>query len=107
MTPDPETATSRAGTVAPRSPANSAQPRRRGVTLVENVEVAAGIHVLTFSLGLNDALEFVPGQYVTFYLQRQGNQVTRSYSIYSSARLHDRFSLLIKRVSGGFASNLL
>ena len=80
---------------------------RRVVTLTANWEVGPSIHVLTFTLPPDDPMEFVPGQYVTFYLVRDGKPVTRSYSIYSSAHLHDRFSLLVKRVPNGFASNLL
>ena len=82
-------------------------PRRRELTLLGNVEVAPSIHVLTFGLAPGDSLQFVPGQYVTFYLQRQGKSVTRSYSIYSSANQHDRLSLLIKKVADGFASPYL
>ena len=82
-------------------------PRRRPVTLLENVKVGPGIHVLTFGLPPQDSLQFIPGQFVTFYLPRDGKSLTRSYSIYSSADRHDGFSLLIKRVPGGFGSNLL
>ncbi len=88
-------------------PATARQPRRRAVTATANVPLTPTIHVLTFSLPPNDSMEFVPGQYVTFFFRRDGKSVTRSYSIYSSANLHDRFSLLIKRVPQGFASNRL
>ncbi len=88
-------------------PPRAAQPHRRVVILTSNFEAGPSIHVLTFALPPDDPMEFVPGQYVTFYLVREGKSVTRSYSIYSSAHLHDRFSLLVKRVPHGFASNLL
>lgn len=65
------------------------------------------IHVLTFALPNGDALAFLPGQYVTFYLERNGKTLPRSYSIYSSPKRHDRFSLLIKVVPDGFASPYL
>ncbi|MEM0129536.1 MAG: FAD-dependent oxidoreductase [Thermoplasmata archaeon] len=77
------------------------------MTLTGNVVVGPSIHVLTFALPPDDPMEFVPGQYVTFYLRRDGKSVTRSYSIYSSASLRDRFALLVKRVPMGFASNHL
>ncbi len=82
-------------------------PHQRKVTLVSNEVVAPSTHVLTFTLPPEDPLEFVPGQYVTFYLSRNGRRVTRSYSIFSSALHHDRFRLLIKRIPDGFGSSLL
>lgn len=92
------------GTLANPTPQS---PHRRSVTLLENSEVGPEIHVLTFGLPSDDPIRFIPGQFVTFYLPRDGKTLTRSYSIYSSPEQHDRFSLLIKRVAGGFGSNLL
>lgn len=86
---------------------NPQPPRRREAILLSNEMVAPSIHVLTFGLRSEDPMEFAPGQAVTFYLQREGRTVTRSYSIYSSTDWHDRFSLLIKRVPQGFGSNYL
>lgn len=94
------------GPAAPVPPPAS-RPHRRPVALLANSEVAPSIHVLEFGLAPDDPMEFLPGQYVTFLLERQGRPVTRSYSIFSSADRHDRFSLLVKRVPQGFASNLL
>jgi len=82
-------------------------PRRRELTLLSNVEIVPSIHVLTFALPAGDTLEFLPGQYVTFYLRRNEKPVTRSYSIFSSATRQDGFSLLIKKVPKGFGSNYL
>ncbi len=82
-------------------------PHRRSLALVSNEEVAPAIHVLTFDLPPTDPLYFLPGQYVTFYLQREGRSVTRSYSIFSSAERHERVSLLVKEVPHGFASTYL
>ncbi len=82
-------------------------PRKRQLTLVANEVVGPSIHILTFALDAGDTLEFVPGQYATFYLPKNGKTLTRSYSIFSSADLHDRLSFLIKEVPGGFGSGLL
>lgn len=82
-------------------------PRRRTLTLVANAEVGPSIHVLTFALENGDDIEFVPGQYVTFYLPKGGRSITRSYSIFSSSYQHNQLSLLIKEVPGGFGSPLL
>ncbi|MGI0054944.1 MAG: ferredoxin--NADP reductase [Thermoplasmata archaeon] len=82
-------------------------PHRRVITLLSNDEIASSTYVLTFGLSPGDPMDFLPGQYVTFYLQRDGKSVTRSYSIFSSANRHDRVSLLIKKVPLGFASHFL
>lgn len=95
------------GTIRIKPALTGQAPRRRALTLVSNEEVGPSIHVLTFALGADDSVEFVPGQYVTFYLPKDGKTLTRSYSIYSSADVHDRLSFLIKRVPQGFGSNLL
>lgn len=83
------------------------RPHRRSVTLLENHHRTSSIQVLTFGLPPDDPMRFQPGQYVTFYLARGGHSITRSYSIFSSGERPDRFSLLVKRVPGGFASNYL
>ncbi len=82
-------------------------PHRREVSLVSNVVVAPSIHVLMFQWPASDLVNFEPGQYVTFYLQREGKQITRSYSFFSSASHHDRFTLLVKKVPHGFGSTYL
>jgi ferredoxin-NADP reductase len=82
-------------------------PHRREVQLLSNEEVAPSLHVLKFAWPEADPVSFEPGQYVTFYLQRQGKQITRSYSFFSSANHHDRFTLLVKKVPRGFGSTYL
>lgn len=82
-------------------------PHHLQVTLLSNVEVAPSLHVLEFTPTKDEKVDFVPGQYVTFYLEHEGKRITRSYSFFSSASHHNRFRLLIKKVDGGFASTLL
>lgn len=82
-------------------------PRKRDLILESNRIIAPSIHVLTFRTAPNDAIEFLPGQYVTFYLSRSGNSITRSYSFFSPAGMVDRFDLLIKQVPGGYGSTFL
>jgi CDP-4-dehydro-6-deoxyglucose reductase len=89
------------------SPPVPQAPHLRRLTLESNREVAPSVYVLTWSLPDDDPLYFVPGQYVTFYLRREGRSITRSYSIFSSAKHHDRLSLLIKKVPQGFGSHYL
>lgn len=82
-------------------------PRKRNFTLESNRVVAPSVHVLTFRTAPDDTFSFAPGQYVTFYLTRAGNSITRSYSFFSPARETGRFDLLIKQVPGGYGSTLL
>lgn len=82
-------------------------PHLHRVTLESKTEVAPSVYVLTWGLDPQDPLFFLPGQYVTFYLRRDGRSITRSYSIFSSANRHDRLSLLIKKVPHGFGSHYL
>ncbi len=82
-------------------------PKKRAVTLANNDPVAPDVSLLHFSLTPGDAMRFLPGQFVTFYVTRNGATVTRSYSITSSADLTDRFDLVIKRVDGGYVSSYL
>jgi len=82
-------------------------PHRRDAILLSNEIVGPALHVLTFEWPDADPVDFVPGQYVTFYLQRQGKQITRSYSFFSSPTVRDRFSLLVKKLPLGFGSTLL
>lgn len=82
-------------------------PRRRDVSLVGNLEVGPSLHILEFSVPPSDPIEFLPGQYVTFYLLREGKRITRSYSLFSAAGRRARFRLLVKKVPHGFASTLL
>jgi ferredoxin-NADP reductase len=82
-------------------------PRKRDFILEANRVIAPLVHVLTFRTAPNDAFSFAPGQYVTFYLSRAGNSITRSYSFFSPAGKVDQFDLLIKQVPGGFGSTFL
>ncbi len=52
-------------------------------------------------------MRFLPGQFVTFYVPRNGATITRSYSIASEPDTADRFRLCVKRVEGGFVSSYL
>jgi ferredoxin-NADP reductase len=82
-------------------------PRKRTVTLAQRRSIAPSIYVLGMSVDAGDALRFEPGQFVTFYVPKDGVTVTRSYSISSSPERTDRFDLLVKQVDGGYVSTLL
>ncbi len=86
---------------------NASPARRRSVTLAGKEKVATDTYLLRFELPPGDSIHTVAGQYVTFLLERNGKSVTRSYSITSEPGSHAAFELVIKKVAGGFASNLL
>jgi CDP-4-dehydro-6-deoxyglucose reductase, E3 len=82
-------------------------PQKREVFLESNRVIGPSMHVLTFRTAPDDTFEFVPGQYITFFLSRAGKSITRSYSFFSSAGKVGPFDLLIKQVPGGFGSTFL
>src|SRR5438309_2338179 len=85
-----------------------ADPPRKRVATVSAIElVAPWVDVLHMQLAEGDTMRFDPGQFVTFYVDRNGATVTRSYSIASSPDLVDRFDLLVKKVDGGYVSTYL
>lgn len=82
-------------------------PHRFISKLVENRLVAAEVNHLIFDVPPKDRFSFTPGQYVTFYLPRNGRNITKSYSIASHPGDGTGFELLVKRVQKGYVSNLL
>ena len=82
-------------------------PKKRSVTMTQNDVIAPEVNLLHFGLPPGDAMHFLPGQFVTFYVAKNGATVTRSYSISSSADQADRFDLCIKKVDGGYVSTYL
>ena len=50
---------------------------------------------------------FTAGQFLSLYLQRDGGEDNRAYSIASAPRDANRFDLCLNRVPGGFFSNYL
>ncbi|MCL4323877.1 MAG: FAD-dependent oxidoreductase [Candidatus Thermoplasmatota archaeon] len=82
-------------------------PHRSRATLEDKQLVATDTYLLRYRLPSSERLKFLPGQYVTFILDRGGKSVTRSYSFASDPDSGNSFELVIKKVESGFASNLL
>lgn len=97
----------RGGSLYPSMNAASQFPHRSQATLEDKQEIATDTYLLRYVLPPTEHLKFVPGQYVTFILDRSGKSVTRSYSFASDPDNGNHFELVVKRVKGGFASNLL
>ncbi len=56
---------------------------------------------------LNEVVAYRPGQFLTLLLPQNETKVRRSYSMSSSPYTDVSLAITIKRVAGGFASNLL
>lgn len=82
-------------------------PKKRTVRLAGVEAVAPETFALHIALPAGDAMHFDPGQFVTFYVAKNGATVTRSYSVMSTPDVADRFDLVVKRVEGGYVSNWL
>jgi ferredoxin-NADP reductase len=80
---------------------------KREVFLESNRVLGPALHLLTFRIAPDEAFTFAPGQYITFFLTREGKSITRSYSFFSPAGKVDRFDLLVKEVPGGYGSTFL
>lgn len=70
----------------------------------KETEDASTIH---FWHPLNEVVAYRPGQFLTLLLPDGENKVRRSYSMSSSPYTDVSLAITIKRVPGGFASNLL
>jgi ring-1,2-phenylacetyl-CoA epoxidase subunit PaaE len=70
----------------------------------KETEEASTIH---FWHPLNEVVAYRPGQFLTLLLPQDDKKVRRSYSMSSSPYTDVSLAITIKRVPGGFASNLL
>jgi ferredoxin-NADP reductase len=63
--------------------------------------------VKSYSLALLDdaTITFQPGQYVQWYVPKEGGTVAKPYSIASPPGQHRELEICIKRVDGGYVSN--
>jgi ring-1,2-phenylacetyl-CoA epoxidase subunit PaaE len=70
----------------------------------KETEEASTIH---FWHPINEVVAYRPGQFLTLLLPSEDKKVRRSYSMSSSPYTDVSLAITIKRVPGGFASNLL
>lgn len=63
--------------------------------------------VLEVPAELKEKFKFKAGQFVTFFMNIQGEDIRRSYSIASSPEMDSDLKVTVKRVSGGKGSNYL
>lgn len=70
----------------------------------KETEEAATIH---FWHPINEVVQYHPGQFLTLLLPFEDKKIRRSYSMSSSPYTDVSLAITIKRVPGGYASNLL
>jgi len=78
--------------------------------LIERVEVAPGLGHFVFEAQNGNALQFTPGQFVSFTAEIGGKEITRAYSLASApGREHpaNRFELCLNLAPDGVFSNRL
>ncbi|MEH6578467.1 MAG: hybrid-cluster NAD(P)-dependent oxidoreductase [Amphritea sp.] len=80
---------------------------RHLVRCVKVIEETPDVTTFTFGMGQPMLFFFKPGQFVTLELEIDGERVMRSYTISSSPSIPYSFSITVKRVPGGKASNWL
>ena len=94
------------------SPLVHAEPARNGPALSELVCVERWnetVDVVSFRFQAGEPMKFdyKPGQFMTFVLEINGEQVCRSYTLSSSPSRPYSLMVTIKRVAGGLVSNYL
>jgi ring-1,2-phenylacetyl-CoA epoxidase subunit PaaE len=62
---------------------------------------------ITFWHPISEEIRYLPGQFLTFLLNINGQKVRRSYSMSSSPHVDVSLAVSVKRVPGGLASNYL
>ncbi len=94
------------------SPLVHAEPARNGPVLSELVCIERWnetVDVVSFRFQAGEPMKFdyKPGQFMTFVLEINGEQVCRSYTLSSSPSRPYFLMVTIKRVAGGLVSNYL
>ncbi|MGR3968232.1 FAD-binding oxidoreductase [Shewanella sp. 1180_01] len=94
------------------SPLVHAEPARNGPALSELVCVERWnetVDVVSFRFQAGEPMKFdyKPGQFMTFVIEINGEQVCRSYTLSSSPSRPYSLMVTIKRVAGGLVSNYL
>lgn len=77
------------------------------LTLESVEQLTPGIRHLAFTKAENQAMEFIPGQFINLYFEHEGKRHSRSYSIASIPSLTNRAPLTeiaISHIPGGLAS---
>jgi ferredoxin-NADP reductase len=82
-------------------------PKNFRATLRAVRELAPGTNHFEWEVAAGGTLDFRAGQFLSLRLPRNGETLTRAYSIASAPRGDGRFDLCLNRVEGGYVSNYL
>jgi len=88
-------------------PEDATNPVYTKITITGIREEAPGVKTFTFGGEDAKAIQYKPGQYLTFAYQSPQGEVRRSYSITSSPALCEPLAIGVKRVENGFFSRML
>ena len=75
--------------------------------LMRAVQLSEQTRHLEFAVQQVDRFDFIPGQFLSLVAPKEGQEITRAYSIASAPYNANRFDLCLNRVDDGFFSNLL
>lgn len=94
-------------TAAGSRPRPSARNRERLLRCVAVIDEAADFRTFRFVTESGEPIDYLPGQFMTFLLDVDGETVRRNYTISSSPSRPHHVSVTVKRVPGGLVSNWL
>jgi ferredoxin-NADP reductase len=81
------------------------RPRRSMVEVLDVTDITPTVYIIRFSHP--DGFDFLPGQFISIFVEKEGKKISRPYSIASPPHEKDALELCIKVVEGGFMSNYL
>lgn len=70
-------------------------------------ELAPGTKHFQWEITAGGTMNFRAGQFISLHVERDGEVLTRAYSLASPPRGNGRFDLCLNRVEGGYVSNWL
>lgn len=77
------------------------------IKLISSTQLTPNVKHLVFQRTDEQRLEFIPGQFINLYFERDGKRHSRSYSIASIPGQTDHIEIAISHVEGGLASENL
>ncbi len=77
------------------------------VEVLEIIDITPTVYLLRMNVIEPKNLDFKPGQFISFVLQKENKRIMKAYSIASPPSFKDYIETCIKIVPGGFVSNYL
>jgi ring-1,2-phenylacetyl-CoA epoxidase subunit PaaE len=77
------------------------------LTIEEIIAVGKGVKFFYFTKESSKAIQYKPGQYLTFILSEDQSEIRRSYSLCSTPGIDERLCIGVKRIDNGTFSRYL